>query len=327
MTAVLVVDDDRDAAEDYARLIRQLTGLAVSAVDDPNSAARIVGDGGVAVVVLDQQMPQASGTELFLRLRALDSRVRGILLTGEATSEEVGTALNQGFSRYIHKSQALSSLADAVRHEFIEYQNALLLEVSAKQPVLVKKRRGWLLGSSVVVRFMRFEIVDDGLVRDNDWREVLTLQAGQQHRVKLAHGEAWTLQLEDESTAKIGSAFGLEASQVAKVTSSLQSEVVSRFKESMTTTASLQIETEQTFRLPDEPADVNALHVRVRRIQQAPVLVKTRLELMQECGCCGRPSLLTVQALFNTGALALRHIDFLSDETQRVVDLGRAGSS
>lgn len=327
MSTILVVDDDRAAAEDYARLVRQRTGLDVAVLDDPDEAATAVASGGVAVLVLDQQMPRATGTELFVRLRGLDARVRGILLTGEATTDEVGAALNRGFSRYVPKAQALEELAAAVRHEFIEYQNALLLEVSADQPVLWKRRRGVIRGSALTYRFMGVQIIDEHHVRESDWREILTLQAGQTQRVKLTRGEAWSLRLEEEMSAKIGAAFSLGASQVLDLTSKLQSEVTSRFRKNVSSSATQSVETEQTFQLPVEPVDVAQLHVRVRRVQQAPVIVDIRIELVEECGCCGRPSLLTIRAYVDTGSLALRHVDHLSDGSTRVVELGRAGSS
>lgn len=326
MTTVLVVDDDRSAAEDYARLVRQRTGLAVSASDDPDEAAAVVARGGVAVLVLDQQMPRSSGTELFSRLRGLDARVRGILLTGEATTEEVGDALNQGFARYVHKAQALQELAGAVRHEFIEYQNSLLLEVSADQPVLARRRRGILGGTAITYRFIGLQILDQHFVRESDWQEVVTLQAGQTQRVKLTRGEAWALQLEEEETAKIGAIFSIGSSQVVNLTSKLQSEVSSRLKSSFASNVTEGLEAEQTFQLPAEPGEVGQLHVRARRVQQAPVFVRARVELLEECGCCGRPNLLSVLAYVATGSLALRHVDHLSDGSQRILELGRAGS-
>lgn len=326
VTTVLVIDDDRAAAEDYARLIQQRTGLEAEPTDDPDHAALLVRRGGVAVVVLDQQMPQTTGTDLFPILRAADPRVRGILLTGEATTDDVGAALNAGFSHYVHKAQALVELPNSVRHEFIEYQNSHLLEVSADQPVLFRRRSGVVVGSVIKYKFVGLEIVDEHSVREADWQELLTLQAGQTQLIKLSRSETWTLQFEDEATTKISTAFALGSKHVLQLTSNLKGEVTDRLKRSLSSTVSQGVEIEQTFQLPAEPAEVEQVHVRVRRVQQAPVYVETRVEIMAECGCCGRPSLLTIRAFVATGSIALRHVDHFSDGTSRVVQLGQTAA-
>src|SRR3954454_22120454 len=122
---VLVVDDDRPSAEEYARLLTAATGLRVHYTDDPDEAVAVVRSGRVCVAVLDQRMP-VSGTELFRRLRAQDPNLRAILLTAEATQDEVGAALNLGFEQYLKKQNVVQSLPLAVLHEYTEDQNQLL---------------------------------------------------------------------------------------------------------------------------------------------------------------------------------------------------------
>ncbi|TQE19510.1 response regulator [Streptomyces ipomoeae] len=59
----------------------------------------------MSVVVLDQRMgPDLSGTELFQRLRAVRPDVRAIMLTGEASADEVGQALALGFHDYLPRA-------------------------------------------------------------------------------------------------------------------------------------------------------------------------------------------------------------------------------
>ncbi|MDN4640767.1 response regulator [Agreia sp. PsM10] len=327
MSAVVVVDDDRDAAEDYARLVTQATGLSAVAYDDPGEAEEAVRSGGVAIVVLDQQMPQILGIDLFIRLREIDPRVRGVLLTGEASSSDVGEALNRGFSRYIAKPQALTQLPGVIRGEYIQYQNHALIGVSAEQPVIARRRKWWPIGSLTTIRLIALEIVNESLVRDEDWREVLTLQAGQKRRATLSRTAAWTLQLEDEVSTKIGAEFSLGVGKVSKLSAKLQNEVSVQLRESMTSSVTEVTESEESFELPPEPQDVNTVHVRARRVQQAPVLISARLVLSEDCNCCSRPHVLTVQVLVDTGTLALRHVDLLSNGEDRTIPLGRSGAA
>jgi DNA-binding response OmpR family regulator len=323
---VLIVDDDLAAAEDYARLIKERTGLNAEFVGDAAQATSIVSRGGVNVVVLDQKMVP-SGTELFLAMRKLDSRIRAVLLSGQATREEVGAALNLGFKKYVYKPVALSELPPVVRHEFIEYQNSLLFDVSADQPVLFYRRRGVLAGSSITYRFVRLEIISERYIREADWQELLTLHAGQTERRKFTRSNTWTLQLEDETSERMSASFGMDAKKVAKLSGQLKSEVTRRLKQNLASSVTEGEEFEQTFQLPPEPSDISQVHIRLRRVQQAPVYIEARVEIMAECGCCGKPTLLPVRALIATGALALRHVDRWSDGTTRVLDLGQTGAA
>ncbi len=101
---VLVVDNIVVAADEFARLIRKATGLAVTmSTSDPEVAEQTVSSGDVRVVVLDQRM-EVPGTELFARMRRHDPRLRAIMLTSEAEGPETGLGIRLGFHDYIHKT-------------------------------------------------------------------------------------------------------------------------------------------------------------------------------------------------------------------------------
>ena len=60
--------------------------------------------GEIAVVVADQIMPGLQGDELLVRLHARNPRMRTVLLTGQASADAVGNALNNAaLYRYISK--------------------------------------------------------------------------------------------------------------------------------------------------------------------------------------------------------------------------------
>ena len=101
---LLVVDDNLQAALEFARLVTVRARIKAVATDDPDEAIEIIRAHPIKVALLDQRMPRKDGTELFLELKQVDPLLKGIMLTGEADAEEVGRALNFGFSDYIHKS-------------------------------------------------------------------------------------------------------------------------------------------------------------------------------------------------------------------------------
>jgi CheY-like chemotaxis protein len=319
---VLVVDDDRTSAEEYAGLLAAATGLEVDCTDDPNEAIAVVRSGRVCVAVLDQRMP-VSGTDLFMRLRAEDPQLRAILLTAEASDTEVGAALNLGFKRYLKKENLVRNLPMAVLHEYTEYQNYLLaVDVAASQPVIYRGKARWWSPTQIIYRLLAVHVLDDAHISEEDWQEVLTLQAGQTDRHKIGFTVENSVVVEKESSATLKSSLGLDDKKFSGLTSRLESELTKRIKESTTRKASAQSEVERTFQLPAEPGDVKVLHVRARRVQQAPVYRMMRVDLMGDCGCCNRSHVLPIIVYAATGAVALRHVDQMSDGKSVTISLG-----
>jgi CheY-like chemotaxis protein len=104
MPRVLIVDDNRDAAETLT-VLAQMWGHEACFASD--------GDGGLAeaaafaphVAVLDVAMPGMSGLELARRLRAEPSR-RGLVLvalSGHARPEDLAAVSQAGFDHFLAK--------------------------------------------------------------------------------------------------------------------------------------------------------------------------------------------------------------------------------
>ncbi len=120
---VLAVDDEPDALEYLARMLRE-NGAAVTAVSSAQQALDSLGAGPLRfdVLVSDVGMPGTSGYQLIRQIRAdprfAASALPAIALTAFARAEDRDTALAQGFQAHIAKPfhpealiRALSSLA------------------------------------------------------------------------------------------------------------------------------------------------------------------------------------------------------------------------
>ncbi len=108
---VLVVDDNRDAADSLALLLRLLGHQAVAVYDGPaalESARAVPPD----VAMLDLGMPGMTGYDLATQLRALPGLEKVTLVAvsgyaGEADRQRAGGA---GFSHYLLKPTPVSDL-------------------------------------------------------------------------------------------------------------------------------------------------------------------------------------------------------------------------
>jgi signal transduction histidine kinase/ActR/RegA family two-component response regulator len=101
---VLVVDDNRDAADTAAALL-EITGYEVRTAYDPASALAALDDFVPDVAVLDIGLPGMSGYELAQRLRAHPNGVacRLIALTGYGQADDVELAKRHGFDVHLTK--------------------------------------------------------------------------------------------------------------------------------------------------------------------------------------------------------------------------------
>ena len=101
---VLVVDDNRDAAESL-RLVLELDGHEVEAVHGAREALRAVEDFRPEVVLLDIGLPDLDGYQVARRIRARPDggSVRLFALTGWAQEEDKRKAFEAGFDEHLTK--------------------------------------------------------------------------------------------------------------------------------------------------------------------------------------------------------------------------------
>ncbi len=98
---VLVVDDNRDAAESLAEIVRMLGHSADVAFDGASAIEKVRSD-TPDVVLCDLGLPGMSGYEVATALRALEE-VQLIAVSGYAQPEDVKRALDAGFDAHIAK--------------------------------------------------------------------------------------------------------------------------------------------------------------------------------------------------------------------------------
>lgn len=99
--AVLVADDNRDAAQSLAILLR-LAGHEVTAVHDGLAAWELIERARPAIALLDIGMPQLNGYEIAARVRAAPwgREITLIALTGWGQASDRKRALTAGFDEH-----------------------------------------------------------------------------------------------------------------------------------------------------------------------------------------------------------------------------------
>src|SRR5574341_2149296 len=118
MTTVLIVDDVRPMADQYAYDLRRLAHFETSTAFDGDAALEALGRESVDCVVLDLEMPGKDGFAVLrvMRERGLDVPV--IVYTGTGNYDRCVQAMRLGANTFIDK-------ADPVERVARELENAI----------------------------------------------------------------------------------------------------------------------------------------------------------------------------------------------------------
>ncbi|MEV7331349.1 response regulator transcription factor [Micromonospora sp. NPDC093244] len=112
---VMVVDDHPMWREGVARDLTEAGFLVVATSGEGRQAVRVAAAARPDVVVLDLQLPDISGVEVILGLRAALPDVRVLMLSASGEQQSVLDAVKAGATGYLVKSTAPAEFLDAVR--------------------------------------------------------------------------------------------------------------------------------------------------------------------------------------------------------------------
>ena len=112
---ILVIDDDRVLLGLFDKVLKKL-GFRVALVDNGKDAVNLVRKTTPDVVLLDIKMPDMDGISVLKQIKAQDSDIEVIMITGFASLDSAVKALKYGASDYIKKPfDRLDQVVDAVR--------------------------------------------------------------------------------------------------------------------------------------------------------------------------------------------------------------------
>lgn len=116
MTRVLVVDDNRDAAELLVEALRAV-GHRADAVFDPLAALQVISRSAPDIILLDIGLPVMDGYELAEKIRQMPegSGVRLFALTGYGQAADRKRSMDSGFEHHLSKPVDLVRLDQLIR--------------------------------------------------------------------------------------------------------------------------------------------------------------------------------------------------------------------
>jgi two-component system OmpR family response regulator len=114
---LLLVDDDIPFTRNLVWLLSR-RGYEVSAVNDGQSALRIVEEQEFDVIILDRKMPGIDGITTLKELKKKRPQVEVIILTGAASIDSALDGVEHGAYDYTTKPIRLSDLEEKIGHAF-----------------------------------------------------------------------------------------------------------------------------------------------------------------------------------------------------------------
>jgi len=319
---ILVVDDHKQAAVEFSRLIEVKAKLSTVATDDPEEALELLRNHPIKVALLDQRMPKKDGTELYRDLKKVDPLLKAIMLTGEADPQEVGDALKLGFSDYIHKSE-VENLAPRVLQHYCSYHTDIAEQSNVAQESIFSFSKG-LLWEKYRIDFalISAKSLDVEYSPDDLWITIVKIDAGERKKRTVIRQDTERLLIEIEEKAKLSASVNAGISVVDSLTVKIESTLEEMFRGKVFEEKLTADTVEREFKLREEPADPETLHVKSRQYEQAPVYQRIRVLIGKTCSCCGSTDILTVNVNLLTSKIATRQIDYMNDGTKRIIQTG-----
>jgi len=101
---VLLVDDEVGVLQAVKRIFSRSQLVELMTVADPFAAMKMVAEGGIALVISDQQMPGMTGLEFLAWVNANHPGIVKIIMTGDTDIQTAVQAINDiGVYKFIRK--------------------------------------------------------------------------------------------------------------------------------------------------------------------------------------------------------------------------------
>ncbi len=155
MTSILVVDDVRSLAEQYAYDLKRLGGYEATVAESGKEALDVASLTPFHCILLDLEMPVIDGFEVLRRLRERDIRVPVIVYTGTGDYQRCVRAVQLGADGFIDKAESMHRVV----HEIESVLERVRLRGQVASLSAQLGREKLLVGSSRPMEELRAAIV------------------------------------------------------------------------------------------------------------------------------------------------------------------------
>ncbi len=153
--AILVIDDEKNALTTFKHQFKNLvTVLTAASGKEALNTLRTYKDKEIAVVIVDQRMPEMTGLELMLQFKKEFPHIVRVLFTGYSDTKVIESIVNQaGIFKYIHKPYQEEHVEPVIKEslqkygeekEKIRYLNQTMLLIQEKTAKAMENYTSWI---------------------------------------------------------------------------------------------------------------------------------------------------------------------------------------
>lgn len=312
---ILVVDDVCTAAKDFADLIESKLGLQTIAEHDPDAVMRIIREYDIKVAVIDQVMPKKIGNDLIQDIHAVKPDIKALLLTGEASEEQLGNAINVGFSKFLSKHN-ISRLHRDVYELYIKYEVETLNKYNLERPIRLKTFgiASYFLLSCDPIKGVRLD--------ESKTTKLIEIFAGQEQEYEVNIEVNNSITIDSEAEANLVSNLSISDSIMKTLKSEVNTSIRSHYNVSETKSNHISNRSKQKISLPSQPTDVEQVYVARKLIECVPYFQDYQVVIKRKCNWCKTSKIAMSIMSIQLNRFLLRETRYYSDGKVEMVSLG-----
>lgn len=321
MYEILFVDDDIETAKEYAEQVHHFTKLRPIVCSKGRDAINAVREFPIAVAILDQKMPDVSGTDLFRELKKISPRIRAIMLSGEADEAEIGEAMNLGYNKRLHK-QEISKLPGFVFEEYTRFQTSLARSLDFEPILLCTVKKYWGFAGSVEFWLEAVAIEEEDEVDNRDWRLVDRIDCGEKRTIREIYEISAELEFKESLERTLSSNFEIANKAAVEVRARLDGIIAEKIDDKFILKESKKREITRELSLAPEPANPDEKHVKARAFYWAPIYRRIQCHIAKKIYPASESVAVLLTIRKPTGYVATKQVDHFSDGTEKTLQTG-----
>lgn len=313
---VLLIDDNSDFAREYSETLGTSCGTNVLYATNAEDAIKIVKDNAIKVAIIDQVMP-IKGTELFKRIKAIDSNIKTVLLTAEADRHELTEAANMGFDMTLLKEEKDMDELPLKILMLIGKYNAQ--KYNDGTPIWVKKQKSGLFKKSDEISYFiqKYEVVDENYIDDNGWITRDIIEKGE----SLTYEEEFNFETDfgysESFKMETNSSLGLANTQIVEFKNQLSAKMAQDFSNTYTESLKKVLRRKKILDLPKDQDNIVS-----RKYEYTKVYQQIKVYIRKDCSCCNESVLNAITVYLPIPIIQYRIIEYFSDGTQKEIGSG-----
>lgn len=315
---VLVVDDLESSAKTYAELIQKSTLLKTTFSTTFENTINCIKENPIKVVVLDQKMPEKSGTEIYKEIQKIAPDIIAIMFSGEADAKEVGEACTSlKYGTYLHKSD-VKILPQKVLEMYAKYEVAVLdkNKITTISQSFLSKIISYILFRKKY-SIVSFSVLSKQYIYDDLWKEIETINEGQIKEIKTEFSYQSKISINNEFSWLLK--YNL-SSLLNNLNGIIEQKHSSQYENSKSFTKTISLKT--SFSNQIEALNLSKNQVVSKSYEMANVFSEYRILILEKCPLCKTKKIIPVIGYKQNNKYATRIIYYSMGNKKQIVDTG-----